>query len=509
MTTTANPRAFSGWTRQRFGPFLGLSAQQACLLAVMLAPLLLAMAQGRWVLLGVLVAASVPVALVVVLPVRGRPAYRWLVDLCWFGLGRLAGWAFWRSKAVAGASTPEELDTPDLPGVLTSLAFHDGPAFGPFQRRVGVVADPHEGLWTATGRISHPGLGTASADARDAAADALGALLAGAALTHQIARISLYVRTVPSDGAERAAWVDDHEVADVPAVVIEAGKLLEASMLTASVRHELFVTVTVSEAKIRKQATEAGRGVSGRARVLYRNLETIEQALREIGATDVEWLTTEQLAEAIRTGYSPADQAVLERSRQDTARNRFAVVGVPLAAAGPTTAPSPSARRYHHDSYTTVSYAVLLPELQTQVGALARMLAPSEAGERRCLAMHYEPIGAERSRKRIERSSWAMEVADEAKRSRGFRTDRRHERRLRETSDQEEQISAGHSLVRVAIAAAVTVPADWAVEDYAARFEGDGRACGFVPLRADLAQDSAFVAACLPLGIGLRSREDR
>ena len=508
MTTSSDtPRLFGGWTRERFGPFLGLSGRQAAIVALAVVPLLATMAQSRWLLLAQLTPVSAVVLALTVIPVRRRPAYRWLVDAIWFGVGRATHWSFFR--AAVATYGPVALDEPDLPGAIADLAFHDGPPFGPFQRRIAVVAEPHHGMWTATARVSHPGLGTTSAAEQNRLATALGELLGSAALTRQIARVVVYVRTVPSDGAARAAWVDDHRGGNVPPVIEEVGRILEASMTTASVRHELFVTVSVDEVRVRRQATEAGRGVTGRARVLYRNLETVERSLRDVGATDVEWLTTEQLAEAVRTGYNPGDLAAFEHARQASARRPDTATGVPLAAAGPTLAPVPSARRYVHDASTTVAYALLLPEQSTAVGALGRLLAPSEAGERRCFALHYEPLDADRARRKVETASWAMEIADEAKQSRGFRVDRRHRRRVAETATHEDQLAAGHTLVRVAAAAAVTVPSDWAVEDYAARFEADGRACGYVPLRADLAQDSAFVAAVLPLGVGLPKRGDR
>ena len=505
--STDDRRLFGGWTRERFGPFLGLSGQQAAIVAVAIVPLLVAMAQSRWLLLAEFTPVSAVMVATTVVLIRRRPAYRWLVDAIWYAVGRLTRWTSFRAAAVS--AQPVELDQPDLPGSIANLVFHDGPPFGAFQRRIAIVAEPHHGMWTATARVEHPGLGTLSAAEQNRLAASLGDLLGSAALTGQIARIVVYVRTVPSDGAARAAWVDDHRHGDVPPIIEEVGRILEASMTTASVRHELFVSVSVDEARVRRQASEAGRGVSGRARVLYRNLETVERSLRDVGAADIEWLTTEQLAEAVRTGYNPAELAVFEHAHQAALRDAAVVTGVPLAAAGPTVAPSPSPRRYVHDASTTVSYALLLPEQSTAVGALARLLAPSEAGERRCVALHYEPLDADRARRKVETTSWAMEIADEAKQSRGFRVDRRHRRRVAETAVHEDQIAAGHTLVRLAAAAAVTVPSEWPVEDYAARFEADGRACGYVPLRADLAQDSAFVAAVLPLGIGMPKRGDR
>ena len=66
----------------------------------------------------------------------------------------------------------------------------------------------------------------------------------------------------------------------------------------------------------------------------------------------------------------------------------------------PVEAPSP--RRYDHDGSTSVAYALLLPDQSTAVGALARLLAPSEADERRCVALHYEPLDADRARRKVE-----------------------------------------------------------------------------------------------------------
>jgi hypothetical protein len=52
------------------------------------------------------------------------------------------------------------------------------------------------------------------------------------------------------------------------------------------------------------------------------------------------------------------------------------------------------------------------------------------------------------------------------------------------------------------MAASITVPAEWNLEDHAAKLENDasGR---FRLLRLELAQDAAFVSAALPVGIGL------
>jgi hypothetical protein len=93
-------------------------------------------------------------------------------------------------------------------------------------------------------------------------------------------------------------------------------------------------------------------------------------------------------------------------------------------------------------------------------------------------------------------------VVTDWKATKGFSTSATDERRAGGAKAQERAVAAGHAMVRFAVASSVTVPAGWNLEDHAAKLENDasGR---FRLLRLELAQDSAFVAAALPVGIGL------
>ena len=196
----------------------------------------------------------------------------------------------------------------------------------------------------------------------------------------------------------------------------------------------------------------------------------------------------------------------MEAARQEQARGRATVTSVPMGAAGPTNAPPSSGLRYIHDAFTTVSYAVLLPKRPTQVGSLQRILTPSVSGERRTLALHYEPFSPGKADRQMDHDIWGAEMAEDLKTTRGFRLTRREKRRSADAARRDQQMMMGHTLVRVAGAAAVTVPSNHAVEDAASRFEASARAAGFQLLRLDLAQDSGFAAAVLPVGVGLPTR---
>ena len=254
-----------------------------------------------------------------------------------------------------------------------------------------------------------------------------------------------------------------------------------------------------SEDVLRRPAEAAGGGVTGRALALYRALDGIEDGLKPLGVRQVTWLTSAAMASALRTGYNPATAAALagERLGSHAEASRL-----PLAAAGPTLAPTPAARAYHHDGFTSVSFAVLMPENGLTFGALGPLLAVRTAGERRTLAIHYEVMSARASARAVQQQRFRTGIVREVKSSRGFATTAADQRSTVGARDQEYAVAAGAALVRFAVAASVTVPSSWPVEDHAARLENDAAGRARL-LRLELAQDSAFVAAVLPVGIGL------
>ncbi|WP_017975788.1 SCO6880 family protein [Actinopolyspora halophila] len=485
--------------REKPGWIMGLSPWQAVTCLVLAVPVLWTVSAGRFVGALVLAAACGAGVCLVVIPVRGRPALRWLTHLLLYQLGTALGWTRWQSRAASGGAV--EPDEPDLPGVLQRVSFPDGPVFKD-HGRVCLIHDTGEGRWAATARLTHTGVGMLSAEQCDRLASRLGNLLLSIGHRDVVDRLSLLVRTVPDDGTEYEVWRARHEFADAPELARHAVDELDRSIGAVSVRHEVFVTVSGSEDALRKPAAAAGGGVEGRARVLYRVLDGLEDPLKALGADSIEWLSGSALAEAIRTGFNPASSAVLRAGQLAGTGEQ----DVPWAAAGPTQAPSPGWRRYDHDVYSTVSYSVLMPETGTVFGSLSPLLAVKSAGERRCLAMHYEVMGARAASKSVQNYRFRSGVMRDYKASKGFSASAVDDREAGGARAQEQAVAAGHSIVRYAAAAAVTVPSDRPVEDHAARLEHD-TAGRFRLLRLDLAQDSAFVTACLPLGIGLpRSR---
>ena len=516
MSTTTNAQAgqdaavrYGGWSKDRQGWFLGLSGGAWIVIIAGGLPALLAAGAHRWPLaLGWLPVWGVLIVAVAV-PVRGRPALRWVIDCLYRAVGIVAGRSHWQSRAATG--TVDRLAEADLPGVLSGIRTHDGPPFGPLLARPAVIADNRERTWAVVARVHHPGIGLAEATTRARMGAGLCGLLDAAATAELISLVTLQVRTIPDDGAERGAWQRTHLRPEAPALAHAVTGELSAVMTQAGVRHEAFLTVVVPESRIARHAREAGGGVDGRARVLYGVMTTLEASLLgPLGASAVVWLDSAGLAAAIRTGFAPGDRAMLRTAELDAHQRPSAGSGStgawPMAAAGPSTAPPPERRHYQHDAWRSVSSTVLLPDRGAVMGALAPVFTPTEAGERRCVTVFFEPIPRHKADRLVGAQAMSAGTAAELRTRMGFRTRAVHRRDAARVEGQDQRLAEGSALVRTAVVAAVTVPDTWPIADYGRRLESAITAAGFSPLRLDLAQDSGFAAACVPLGIGLPRR---
>ncbi len=144
--------------------------------------------------------------------------------------------------------------------------------------------------------------------------------------------------------------------------------------------------------------------------------------------------------------------------------------------AGPVLAPTPAARHYAHDGFATVAYAVQPPVGGTSFGSLGPLLAVRRAGERRSLQIHYEVLDPSHARRHVARTRFRDTLVADLKAARGFGTTVEDQQRHAGGHAHEAAVAAGHALVRYTIAAATTVPSDWAdwgIEDAAAGIEND------------------------------------
>ena len=138
---------------------------------------------------------------------------------------------------------------------------------------------------------------------------------------------------------------------------------------------------------------------------MYRALPEVTGLLTSAGCEQVTWLSKGEVAAAVRTGFNPAAAQSIQVARAAKALGFEAFDEVQPAAAGPSAAPSPHARYYDHDGFRSAAYSLILPEMGTQVGSLGPLLTPGQPGERRSLALHYEPFDDKEASKAAEAQS--------------------------------------------------------------------------------------------------------
>lgn len=491
-------------SRDRQGWFFGLTGPQVFLVLAAAFPCWLAMSVGQWrALIGLVPLWLIAVSLICV-PMRGWSAAQWIGVMVRHLVGRATGWTRFQSMVAAGEI--DDVTEADLPGVLAGIQIHDGPPMAGRAVRPALIQNHATRTWAATARIVHPGIGMADDDDRGRMGSGLSELFEAASASSLVDLLAICVRTVPDDGTERAEWVRQHARPTEPEISARIHSQLDASINGAAVRTEAFVTVLVREEAIAKDARRAGRGVTGRARILYGVLGEVEARLvGAIGCTQVTWLDSTDLAIAIRTGFEPGDAPALADSVIHHGHDSDIAAGVPVAASGPTTATT-ALRCYRHGEWESTATTILLPRKGAVMGALARALVPSQVGERRALTVFFRPIGQAVADRTTGRAEMSATMAAEVRRKVG-RVERARERRaVEQLHETDEKLERGRSLVRLSSALAVTVPATWNTQDYGRRLDASVRLCGFTPLPLDGAHDAAFAAAVIPLGTGLPKR---
>ena len=498
---------FGEYSRDRAGMFFGLTGGQLATLVVAGGPALWAFQRESWALMaGFAVLWGIVLALVAI-PIHGRSATGWMLASLAYAGGSVMRWTRWRSKAATGRV--EELGEPDLPGVLAGITIHDGPPQGPTNTRIAIIQDHANRVWAATATITHPGLALADSAERDSQARGLTTLLNACARTELISEVLFMVRSVPDDGAEREQWLNRHQPAAAPSLSRMVNDQMAATLSRASVRTEAFCTIVVTEDRLAREAKEFGRGVDARARAMSMLMAETEGHLRTgLRINRVEWLTSPQLAAAVRTGFAPGDRAgIIEAlAARDSDPSVNAVV--PWSQAGPSGADT-VVRHYVHDAWHSISATFTLPAKGAVLGALAPVLVPTEPGERRSLVVVFPILAQSAADRQTQNAEWAADMAESLRNRAGVKTRAKDRDTMARTRGMDAKLASGNALVRPYAVACVTLPKTTRIAEFGRRLDASIRRAGFAPLRLDLSQDAGFAAATIPLGIGLDRKADR
>ena len=498
---------YSDYSRDRIGWFFGLTGLKAAVLAAAALPVFIAVNQQEWGSAGALIAGWAVLLVLVAVPVHGRSATGWLLAWIGFTLGRVTGWARFRSRASLGKT--RDLAEVDLPGVLSGIEIHDGPPSGPAQARVAIVQNHATSTWAVTASLSHPGIGMADRQQRTGYGTGLADLLDGCVRTELIDEILFIVRTVPDDAAERTLWSQRHQRPDAPALAVTISDQLTTGLAAASVRTEAFVTVVVPETRLAREAREFGRGLDSRARVLYQLMDEVEARLRSgFGATSVAWLTSPELAVAVRTGFASSERAGIIEAQAIASAIQGVEDSIPWAQAGPGIAQA-NGRHYSHDAWLSTSSTLKLPDRGAALGALAPVLVPTEPGERRSLLVAFPLLAQQSADRQTANSEWAADMGDAVRAKVGIRSRARQRAEQARAHGLDDKLARGNALARPYAVATVTVARPSPINEAGRRLDASIRRAGFAPLRLDLAHDVGFAVSTIPLGGSLTRKADR
>lgn len=493
-------RTFDAYSTPKEGVIWGLTVPQLMFLSTATFPAWLAISGQRWLAALAWVPVWAVLVFLVVVPLGGRSAVGWLSAAAAFSMAGLAGWSGFRSKARTGSL--RNLDELDMPGTLAAVEVLEGPPVGLDQRRIAVIKNSSARSWALTARIDHDGIAMVSEETRNRFADGLTELLDTAGRGELIAEIHLMVRTGPDDCTERELWLRDHLAADAPVTSV-ATQIEHLHWSRSGVRTEAFLTIVVPESRISREARHLGGRLDGRFNALMSLADEIAAVVTgPMGARSIGWLTSPELAQAVRLGFAPGDRPGLVEATAEAQRTPGVAADVPWGLAGPSEATT-AARHYRHDAWASVTSTVKLPERGAPMGLWWHVLAPSEPFEYRSVAVVFPIEKQSAADRQAAQQEFGQSLGQGLKDRLGVRTGAKDHRRQARLDQVEVQLALGATLSHPYALCCVTVPGTAPVAEFGRRLDAAIRRGGMAPQRLDMAQDLAFVAATIPLGISL------
>ncbi|RMB57847.1 SCO6880 family protein [Tessaracoccus antarcticus] len=491
---------FRNFTHPTSGWLFGLGPAQLAIVIIASFPIWISLSNQRWAAVGIFTVVWGVVVVLTVVPLGGRSSTGWMIAAAAYAIASLAKWSVFSSRAERGLL--HSLGDLDMPGVLAPIDILEGPPVGLDQRRMAVIKNTAARTWAITASIQHGG--TAMSDEPELArfASALTELVDVAARGEMVEEIHLMVRATPDDCAERELWLREHITDTAPKTSVATNiELLRWGQ--AATRTETFLTLVIPETRLAREAKHLGGQLAGRMNTLTTIATEVDTVLTgAIGATDVAWLTSPELAAAVRTGFAPADRVSLIHATARHKKDQTVVTDVPWALAGPTHTTT-AVRHYTHDAWHTITATLKLPEKGTTMGALGAVLFPSQAMERRSITVVFPIEKQSTADRKASQAEFTTSLGQGLRDRLGVRTGIKDRRNKDKIDQVETQLALGATLTHPYVVCSTTVPQTAPINEFGRRLDAAIRQAGFAPQRLDMSQDCAFVTANIPLGISL------
>lgn len=389
---------------------------------------------------------------------------------------------------------PPLLGDPDaaLPAVMCGLELLD---LSPSNGAAGaVVRDRRTGTVTGVVRVSGRGFPLASDTEQDTMLARWGAALSPFARERSpVVRVTWHewAHPVGSDQHRQfLASVGIHERAADPVVADYLALLDQQAPVT--VAHDVLITVTVDQKRVRSRRTQTSR-LDVAIAALSDELRLFAARLDSAGFTVSAPLAATDLSAAVRVRSDPARSAqvnTLTRSLA-AASHRGALEWGPMVV-------EPEWSHVRVDGAIHRSYRVAgWPQLPVGADWMAPLLTDGRAT--RTVTVAIEPIPMSRAARAADREVMAREADAELKERKGFRVNARERKRLADVEARERELSEGHAEFRFVGLVTVTSNDPDALDDECADLE-QAAAQSLLDLRPLDARHELGWLASLPLG---------
>jgi hypothetical protein len=471
----------------RPGLLIGLSGRQAI-------PIV---AGVLWMALAMQTAAPVPIVLggpivgVIIAfgRFRGAPLAEVFAPACRLWIARRTGRACWVHSSLIAAG-PGHVD---LPEPLGGLELIEAPA--PWLARpigVAVVRDRRAGTVTGVLRATSTGFPLSSPDEQDGLLASWGAALAPLARERTPVTKIAWQEWAHTLGAhEHQAFLTETGIdPDHSELAADYLELVERQG-GASVRHDVTLTLTVDQRRIRRRRTTSP--LDAAIATLLEELRLLADRLGSAGITVEDPLTPAQLTSDLRLRSDP----IRARPVQHLSRTLAAASGRGAVEWGPMAVEASwghvQVDATVHRGYRVASWP-MLPVGGDWLGPLLGV-----AGATRTVTVVMEPTPISRAARSADREVMNREADADMKARRGFRVSAQDRKRLADVMTRERELTEGHPEFRF-VGLVDIAATDTDTLDEAAALVEQAAAQSLIDLRPLEARHDLSWVASLPLG---------
>lgn len=432
---------------------------------------------------------------------RGRPVHEQIPALVTHGAQLALGRRRWTAPVPLLTGTEADADRGlELPPFLEGVGVLDGGPlpWSPTSGGFGVVRD-HAGATVSASVAVHGGAFALleRGDQERALARWGDVLAAFCGERRPVSRVRITEHAAPSGVGDHERFVVEHGADPASSAPRRAYDELLAAAGPGAVAHEVLVTLTVDQRRVR---VRRGPMLQAAIETLGEEMRLLTSRLLSAGLSVGPPLTPTETARVLRERLDPASA----RGERADARPLADLAGLEVSRRyGPMATESGWSEVRVDGTFHRTYWVAEWPRLEVGPSWLEPLVL--HPGGTRTFSIHYEPVAPTRSQRRIDRDSTRL-AADEEQRARaGFRIGARHRRAEAAVIERETELVAGYAELEFAGFLTVSAPDEDMLDRSCAEYEQAAGQAGLDLRALDARHDLGLVCA-LPVARGLARR---